>query len=176
MTDRPDFGPPGYLPERAAKRARKIMLRQPLGVTWVVASVVAAVVLVGVGVAYVVAVTGPPGEPFTEVAPVDDIDARGSEVFTIGGDEILVVRGAGGVQAFVAPPGPPAAWCVDSRRIEAPDGRVWEVSGRLVGGEGASLARLPVEAHDGVLYVDPTSPAEPPGPGEAEEDPACHPG
>ncbi|MTV26636.1 hypothetical protein FTX61_14610 [Nitriliruptoraceae bacterium ZYF776] len=30
----PEFGPSGYLPERASKRARKIVLRAPLGLQW----------------------------------------------------------------------------------------------------------------------------------------------
>ena len=172
MGERPDYGPQGYLPPKAAKRARKIMLREPLGLTWVVASVIAALVLVGVGIAYLVVWTGPPGPPHEQVAPVEAVDPRGAEQFDAGAVDVLIVRGGGGVHAFLAPEAP-ATWCQESGRIEATDGQVWEISGRLVGGEGSSLQRVPVEAHDGVLYVDPTAPSAPPAPANGDEDPVC---
>lgn len=168
------YGPSGYLPERAAKRARKIVLRAPLGLTWIIASVAAAVVVLLLGVVYLVTVAGPPGEPFVAAAEIDDIDPRGAQALTAGGREALVVRGGGAVRAF-AHPGGTVGWCEASRRIEAGDGRVWEPSGRLVGGEGSSLAPLPAEVHDGTLYLDPTAPGTAPEPRPQGVRPACDP-
>ena len=48
----PEYGPGGYLPSKAAGRARKIVLRAPLGIGWIVASVVLAVVIAVVGIVY----------------------------------------------------------------------------------------------------------------------------
>jgi hypothetical protein len=114
-SQRPDIGPSGYLPPRAAKRARKIMLREPLGLQWAVAAMIAGVL-------------------------------------------VLV---AGGILVTVfAAPDQPVSWCAESGHLESADGAVWEPSGRLIGGRGSSLARLPVEIHSGVVYVDPSADGE----------------
>jgi hypothetical protein len=170
--DDPDYGPGGYLPERAAKRARKIVLREPLGKGWIVASLVGAVTLAVIGVVYVLTQTGPPGPPFEDVGAIDGFDPRGATVVDAADRDVLVVRGAGGVQVFEAP-GATVVWCRESRRLESADGRVWDASGRLRGGDGESLRPLPAEAHDGVLYVDPHSPAAAATPSASEEVPVC---
>ena len=155
-SQRPEFGPSGYLPPRAAKRARKIMLREPMGLQWAVAAMLAGVLVLVAGGVLLLARQGPPGPPFVDAGPVADIDPAGAAVVTVSERDVLVVRGAGGVTVF-ADPGRPVAWCAASGRLESPDGAVWEPAGRLVGGDGDSLARLPAEVHTGVLYVDPTA-------------------
>lgn len=156
-SQRPEFGPSGYLPPRAAKRARKIMLREPMGLQWAVAAMIAGVLVLVAGGALVLARSGPPGPPFVDAGPVADVDPAGAAVVPVaGGRRVLVVRGAGGVTVF-ADPGRPVEWCATSGRLESVDGTVWEPTGRLVGGDGDSLTRLPAEVHTGVLYVDPTA-------------------
>jgi hypothetical protein len=155
-TERPDFGPSGYLPPRAAKRARKIMLREPMGLQWAIAAVIAGVLVLIAGSVLVLARSGPPGPPFTDAGAVANVDPTGAALVPVDGDRVLVLRGAGGVTVF-ADPARPVAWCTASGHLEADDGTVWEPSGRLIGGQGESLARLPAEVHTGVLYVDPTA-------------------
>ena len=48
----PDYGPAGYVPPKAAKRARKVVLRAPMGLAWVIAPLVVGVVLVAVAVVF----------------------------------------------------------------------------------------------------------------------------
>lgn len=99
--DRPDYGPRGYLPERAARRARKIVLRAPLGLQWVVASVVAGLVVLAVGIVFLLRAGGPPSEPFRAVGPLDAVgDAR-----LLAAHDTLLVGAAGRVRAFVVPAG-----------------------------------------------------------------------
>jgi len=163
----PDFGPRGYLPPRAARRARKIVLRERMGLQWPVAAVVTAALVVVVGLLYLVR-SGPPGPPFVAVGRVPDAEAV--TIADAGGTPVLVVGAAGRVRAFVDP-GTPVTWCAASRRLEAPDG-VWTPEGILVGGQGASLRQVASTVHDGELYVDPTAVTELPVDPSAER-PAC---
>lgn len=174
---RPDFGPAGYLPRRAAQRARKIVLREQMGMGWPIAAVTAAVVVALVGAVFLFTATrsGPPGPPFVPVAALTAVDADSAGTFALDGgagavDEVLVVR-AGGVRTYAAPDGE-VTYCTASRRLEAP-GRVWNLRGRLVGGEGASLRPLPTRLHEGQVYVDPASAGPAPEPSAAGETPAC---
>lgn len=167
-----EYGPGGYLPDRAARRARKIVLREPLGKGWIVASIVAAVALAGLGIAYLLTQAGPPGDPYREAGPIDAVDASGAGTMPLDGQEVLVVRGAGGVQVFEAP-GAEVIWCRQSRRIEADDGRVWAHDGQLRGGDGESLRPLRAEVHDGVLYVDPSAAQDQPAARPSDEQPVC---
>ena len=155
-SERPDFGPSGYLPPRAAKRARKIMLREPMGLQWAVSAVIAGVLVLVAGGVLVLLRSGPPGPPFVDAGAVATVDPSGAALVPVDGGRVLVLRGAGGVTVF-ADPGRSVSWCAPSGHLEAVDGTVWEPSGRLIGGEGQSLARLPAEVHTGVLYVDPTA-------------------
>lgn len=169
----PDYGPRGYLPERAAKRARKIVMREPMGLHWPVAAVVAALVLAAVGAVYVVTRTGPPGPPFVEAGALEAVDPRGAGLVVLpSGRDVLVVRGGGGVSVF-AGPGEDVLWCRASRRLESPSGRVWRLDGRLVGGPGASLQPLRSQVFDGVLYVSPGADVAAPDPRPAGEQPVC---
>jgi hypothetical protein len=172
VTEEPQFGPGGYLPERAAKRARKIILREQMGMGWPVAAVVAGVLLLALGAVYLVTRTGPPGEPYTAVADLEDVDPRGLAVLDAGADQVLVVRAGGGVRTFAAPPAP-VVYCEESRRLEGADGSVWAVNGRVQAGPGVSLAPLPTLVYDGVVYVDPTAPGPPPPPDPARVAPMC---
>jgi hypothetical protein len=162
----PEFGPRGYLPERAAKRARKIVLRAPLGMQWIVASVVAGIVVVVAGVLLLTR-GGAPGPPFVAVGPVDEV--AGQVVFD---DELeLLLVGLGGrVRAFDAPEG--VAYCEDSRRLESADGEVWSLTGRGTGGTG-SFPEHPTVTADGVLYVDPSVATSPPTPSADTVPPGC---
>ncbi|MFA9429731.1 hypothetical protein [Egicoccus sp. AB-alg2] len=162
---RPEFGPSGYLPERASKRARKIVLRAPLGLQWVVASVLAGLVVVAAGVLFLQRSGEPPPAPWTPVGeidelaasqPLDDLDA----VLVAAGGRIRVFADAAGV-----------AYCEPSNRLE--DGaRVWNLTGRGLGG-AASLAEYPTIVHDGTVYVDATRTVAGPAPSSDAAEPAC---
>lgn len=167
----PAFGPAGYVPPRAAARARKIVLREQMGLQWTIAAVVAGVLILAITVPLVLSSSGPPGPPSVDAGPLSQVDARGDGVVDVDGAPVLVVRGGGVLAAFLDAP-QDARYCAASRRIEAPDGRVWSLQGRLLGGSGASLARVPATAYDGRLFVDPTAP-EVLAPSSGEVAPAC---
>lgn len=158
MTDEhPDYGPRGYLPPRAAKRARKIILREPMGLQWAIAAVVAGVLVLVAGGVLLLSGTGPPGAPFAPVGELSQIDPRGAgELALHDGRTVLVLRGTGGVTVFEAPT-VAVSWCAPRSRLLSPSGAVWQPDGRLVGGTGDSLTRLPAQVHGGVLYVDTAS-------------------
>jgi hypothetical protein len=145
----PEFGPSGYLPERAARRARKIVLRAPLGLQWVIAALVAGVVLLAAGTVFLLRSGAPPGEPWVAVATVDEVgDARPDPQL-----DVLLVGAGGRIRAFIG--AGDLTYCEPSNRLEAGDGRVWNVTGRGLGGT-ASLEEHPTLVQDGVLYLDPT--------------------
>ncbi len=152
--DPPDYGPRGYLPPRAARRARKIVLREPMGLQWALAAVVAGLVVLAAG-GLLLLRTGPPGPPFVAVGEIAQVDPRGVGVLPLDdGRDVLVLRGAGGVTVFAAPAAQ-VEWCAERSHLIATTGQAaWEPDGRLVGGAGDSLARLPSQVHDGELYVD----------------------
>lgn len=141
--------PIGYLPERAARRARKIVLRAPLGLGWIVASVLAGVVLLVAGAVFLLRSTGPPGPPFVAVGRVETLGAA-----AVRDDLGVLVVTVGGVRAFPLEPHRPR-YCPTSGRLESPDGRVWSTTGRALDG-GPSLPTHPVVVHEGIVYVDPT--------------------
>jgi hypothetical protein len=149
----PEFGPRGYLPERAAKRARKIVLRAPLGMQWIVASALAGVVVVVAGVLLLTRGGGAPGPPFVEVGAVEDL---AGQVVYDDQHEVLLVGLGGRIRAFDAPA--EAEYCPASRRLETPDGRVWSLTGRGTAGE-PSFRERPTRTSEGLLYLDPTAAA-----------------
>lgn len=154
MTGDPDFGPRGYLPARAAQRARKIVLRERMGVHWVLAAVAAGVVIAVVAGAVLLARSGPPGGEFVAAGPLDAIDPRGAAVLEVAGTEVLVVRAGGALRAFVVPADAEPEWCPASQRLEDAAGEgIWTLQGRQVGGGGSSLAPVPVQAYDGVVHL-----------------------
>lgn len=162
----PSFGPSGYLPDRAARRARKIVLRAPLGLQWVVASLVAGAVVLVAGVVLLGRGADAPGDSWRELGTVTDLPASGED----GATGLLVVHVGGRVRAFDAPDG--VAYCAASNRLEHPDGRVWALTGRGLAGT-PSLAPVPTLAVSGVAYVDPTAVGAPPQPLTEPASPAC---
>lgn len=162
----PSFGPSGYLPDRAARRARKIVLRAPLGLQWVVASLVAGAVVLVAGVLLLGRGADAPGEPWVVLGAVADLPASGED----GATGLLVVHVAGRVRAFDAPDG--VAYCAASNRLEHPDGRVWALTGRGFAST-PSLAPAPTLTVSGIAYVDPTAPGAPPRPLSDPATPAC---
>lgn len=170
-----DYGPSGYLPERASKRARKIVLRAPLGLQWVIGSVVAGLVLLVAVIIYLQVASSPPGEPWVAMGAVTDV---GDASFD---DEhgVLLVGAGGRVRAFVD--ADDVDYCPASNRLEASDGRVWSLTGRGRGGV-TSLDEHPTMVHERTLYVDvsrvvpgPSASDEPVEPACAGEAPASHP-
>jgi len=162
----PSFGPSGYLPDRAARRARKIVLRAPLGLHWVVASLVAGAVVLVAGVLLLGRGADAPGAPWVPLGTVADLPASGEDATT----GLLVVHVAGRVRAFDAPDG--VAYCAPSNRLEHPDGRVWALTGRGLGGT-PSLVPVPTLAVSGVAYADPTAVGVTLAPLQDAASPAC---
>ncbi|CAN5877619.1 hypothetical protein BH24ACT15_BH24ACT15_34230 [soil metagenome] len=168
-----EFGPGGYLPPRAAKRARKIVLRQQMGLHWPIAAGVAGALILLVIIPLVWSSQGPPGAPYVPAGPLSAIDASTDGVVDVQGRQVLILRGGGVLQAFVAVP-PDARYCPQSRRIESPTGDVWTAQGRLIAGQGASLDQARALAHDGTLYVDVSDPTPGLPPLLGDQQSACH--
>ncbi len=162
----PAFGPSGYLPDRAARRARKIVLRAPLGLQWVVASLVAGLVVLVAGVLVLGRGADTPGGDWTVIGPVDALPTSMQDP----GTGLLVVHIAGRVRAFEAPDG--VAYCAPSNRLEHPDGRVWALTGRGLAGT-PSLAPVPTLTISGIAHVDPTRTGTPSEPLDDPAEPAC---
>lgn len=165
-TDRPDFGPSGYLPERAARRARKIVLRSPLGLQWVVAALLAGVVVVVAGVVFLQRSADPPPAPWVDAGTVEAIGTARADR-DLG---VLLVGAGGRVRAFAG--ADTVTFCSASNRLEAPDGRVWSLTGRGLSGT-ASLDEHPTLVQDGRVYVDPTRTAPGPLPSDQPATPGC---
>lgn len=166
--ERPEFGPHGYLPERAAKRARKIVLRAPLGVPWIVASILAGVVVVAAGVLLLVRGDRAPAAPYVAVGPVEEL--AGQVRYDPDLDVLLVGLG-GRIRAFDA--APDVDYCEASRRLETPDGGVWALTGRSLT-DRPSFAEHPAVVVSGTVYVDPTAATTPPAPSPDQVSAACH--
>ena len=166
MTTPSDFGPRGYLPDRAARRARKIVLRAPLGLQWVVAALVAGVVLLIAGLLVLDRAGSPPGPPWEPLGTVEELPASSSH----SDGDLLVVALGGRVRAFEAPQG--TVYCAPSNRLEHPDGRVWALTGRGLGGTD-SLRPVPTLVVSGVAYIDPTAVGVPLDPLDTPAVPGC---
>jgi hypothetical protein len=147
--ERPEFGPSGYLPERASKRARKIVLRAPLGLQWPIAALVAGLVVVLAGVLFLRGGDAPPPEPWVAVGEVADIGASRS----LEDLDVLLVGAGGRLRAFAD--AAEVGYCEPTNRLEAPDGRVWSLTGRGLGGT-PSLDEHPSLVQDGTAYLDPS--------------------
>ena len=162
----PSFGPSGHLPDRAARRARKIVLRAPLGLQWVIASLVAGLVVLVAGVLLLGRGAAPPGPPWTPLGAVETLPASSVD----GPSGLLVVNVGGRVRAFRAPED--VTYCAPSNRLEHPDGRVWALTGRGTGGQ-PSLAPVPTLTVAGIAYVDATVTGAPPEPLAEVSEPGC---
>jgi hypothetical protein len=150
----PEYGPAGYLPARAARRARKIVLRERMGIGWPLAALAAAVVIAIAGALFLRAWSSPPPPPWVAAGP---LQPAATTVVPVAGLErgALIVRAAGDVRAFIAPPSA-VTYCARSGHLESPDGAVWELDGRALSSAGpGSLPRIPVRVFDGTLYVNP---------------------
>lgn len=161
---RPEFGPSGYLPQRASQRARKIVLRAPLGLQWVVASLLAGVVVVVAGLLFLRTGSAPPGAPYAPVAALTELPEL--LVTSIGDQEVAILSAGGRTRVFAA--GEDAAelrYCTDENRLVAGD-TVWLPTGRGLAG-APSLDEHPSVVHDGMLYVDPSRSV--PGPPPSDE-------
>jgi len=168
---KPDFGPRGYVPPQAAKRARKIVLREPMGLGWPIAAVVAGTILAGLGLVYFLTQAGPPGAPYERVANILTIDPRGAAVMPASTGQVLVVRAGGGVRSYLAPSNA-ITYCPESKALESAD-TVWSLEGRKLGGSGASLRPLPSRVHDGSLYVNLQQPGQALAPAAGQQLPVC---
>jgi hypothetical protein len=146
----PAFGPRGYLPERAARRARKIVLRAPLGLQWVLGALVAGVAVLVAGALLLGRGDEAPGPPWLAVGPVAELPVTAPGP----GTDLLLVTVGGRLRALDAPAG--TAYCAATNRLEHPDGRVWAVTGRGYGGT-PSLPSAPTLSVAGVGYVDPSA-------------------
>jgi hypothetical protein len=146
---RPEFGPRGYLPERAARRARKIVLRAPLGLQWVLGALVAGAAVLVAGAVLLGRGDRPPGPPWVPVGAVAQLPDAAPDATT----DLLLVTVGGRLRALAAPPG--TAYCPATNRLEHPDGRVWAITGRGLGGT-PSLESAPTLGVAGVGYVDRT--------------------
>lgn len=164
--DRPEFGPSGYLPEKASRRARKIVLRAPLGLQWVIAALVAGGVVVVAGVLFLQRSDEPPPAPWIAAGTVESIGGAQADPH-LG---VLLVGAGGRIRAFAG--ALDVVYCADSNRLEAPDGRVWNLTGRGLGGV-ASLEEYPTLVLDGLVYLDPTEPLPGPSPSDEAAEPAC---
>ncbi len=167
-----EFGPGGYLPPRAAKRARKIVLREQMGLHWPIAAVIAGVVILAITIPFVISSQGPPDAPFVEAGPLDAIDPAGDGLVLVDDRPVLVVRAGGVLRAFADVPDG-ARYCDVSRRIEAPGPRVWTAEGRLIAGEGESLQPAAIQAYEAVLYVDVAGGPDPLPPLIGDQQPGC---
>ena len=178
----PDFGPGGYLPPKAAKRARKIVLREQMGFGWPLAAVAAAVLVAVAGGAYLYTSSRGPAEPFRALQPLTEVPAGGAATLPVAGAgdpgvRVLVVRAGGSVRAFLPEPDE-VSWCAASQRLETTDGdtprpAAWTADGRLVYGERMSLQPLRSTVYDGIVYVDLETQLPPPAPGPPESPPEC---
>ncbi|MDX1660098.1 MAG: hypothetical protein R3343_14870 [Nitriliruptorales bacterium] len=164
----PEFGPSGYLPGRAAKRARKIVLRAPLGVQWIVASIVAGAVVLIAGLVFLTAGDDPPGDPFVQVGPVEMV----GDLTVLDDLDAVAVGAAGRIRVFADATALGLVYCEESRHLEGDDGRVWSLTGRGLGGAD-SLREHPAVVHSGILYVDPTRTVDGPAPSDEAAEPAC---
>ena len=164
--DRPEFGPSGYLPPRAASRARKIVLRSPLGLQWVVGSLLVGVVVVVAGVLWLTGEDAP-DEPWVPVGPVAEVES-GTRDASLG--VLLVANGR--VRAFSEQGTDDLRYCPETRQLEDAQGGVWTLTGRGTGGRD-SLEEHPTTLHDGVLYVDPSRTATGPPPADDARTPGC---
>jgi hypothetical protein len=168
------YGPRGYLPEQAAHRARKIILRERMGLGWPVAAALASLCVAAAGAFFLLRGASPPGEPFTRAGGLEQVPPGGETVIDISRytHGVLVTR-VGGLAAFAAPAAD-SAYCPASGYLEASSGSVWSLGGRLLAGPGSSLQPVAVRVAEGQLYLSTEpGPAPPPTSSGPPVEPAC---
>ena len=148
----PEYGPSGYLPPKAAKRARKIILREQMGWQWPLAAGFAALIVVVAGVFFLRGFNRPPAEPFIPLGSITQVPPGEAMVVDGPEDAAVIVRVGGDVRAFEAQHAT-TIWCAESQRLESPDS-VWRLDGTRTYGAGESLRPLGARVFDGVVYVD----------------------
>lgn len=173
LDTQPEYGPAGYLPQRAAKRARKIVLRERMSLGWPLAAFAAAAVIAIAGVIFLATWSSPPKPPWEASRPLSAVPL--AAVLPVDGLDhgALIVRAGGDLRAFAAP-ADPVSYCPLSDHLESATGTVWGLDGRLLSDHRGerSLRRILVRVFDGTVYVNPTEGnALPPDPGRAT--PAC---
>lgn len=173
MTDeRPDFGPSGYLPDRAARQARKIILRAPLGLHWLIAAVIFGVTLLVAGTVFLVTrAPDEPAPPFEGLISVTMIDRSGGSATQPSNDVLYVLVGAI-PDVYADAVSLELRYCEATDHIEGADGRVWTVTGRGLGGT-PSLVRHPATVWNGSVYVDRTTRIPGPPPSNDPAQPGC---
>jgi hypothetical protein len=167
----PEYGPGGYLPPKAAKRARKIVLREQMGWGWPLAAVAASLLVAVAGGIYLLTANRPPQAPYAAVGALADVPPDGAGVLEQGDLTALVVRAGGAVRVFRSP-SVPVRWCATSGRLEG-DGGVWTREGSRTYGDGPSLTPLRFVVFDGTVYVDPTDALPPPANRPDGAGPSC---
>lgn len=170
--DRPDFGPSGYLPDRAARQARKIILRAPLGLGWLIAAGVFGLVLLTAGTVFLLT-RGPdePAPPFQGLISVRVIEMAGGGAPQPSNDVLYVLLGAR-PRVYADQVLLELHYCADSDQIEGSDDRTWSVTGR--GNAGIpSLEQYPSTVWNGSIYVDQTTRIPGPAPSNDISEPAC---
>lgn len=152
----PEYGPSGYLPQQAAKRARKIVLRERMSLGWPLAALAAAAVIAIAGAIFLSTWSSPPRPPWQAAGLLSRVDRV--TVLPVGGLDhgALIVRAGGSLAAFAAP-ADPVAYCAPSGHLESAAGAVWGLDGRLLSDHRRerSLQRIPVQVFDGTVYVNP---------------------
>ena len=151
---RPETPRTAYLPPRAAK-ARKLILRTQLGLGWLLAASLFAVVILVAGT-LLLAKGGRPGAPWVRVAAVAAFpEGSVTEVPAATGRVVVVVdRRAGLVQAFLAEPGPCPVTAAGPGFARPCQGAAWDAGGRPRRTGTPALRRAPVRFARGDLYVD----------------------
>lgn len=141
----------------------------PPGLLWIPA--VAAIALLAAGLATVaVSASAPPAPPFLRVASVAQV---GDEVFDHDRRVLFVGAPDGRVRAFTTADGAVLARC-DEDRIRGDGGQTWDGRGTPVDAPVA-LVELPVEVHDGQVYLDTSRVPPRPGGDAAAVDPCALP-
>ena len=141
---------------------------------WVVASVLAGLLLLATGALYLWWQSGPPGAPYVAVAALDELPAGHAVRTTVDGTDVLLVRAGGRLRALGAPP-EAVEFCAASGHLESADGGVWALDGQRLDAAAGSLARFDALAHQGTVYVDASAPEPPVPPADRDVEPACEP-
>jgi nitrite reductase/ring-hydroxylating ferredoxin subunit len=150
------------------------VLRELLGLGWVIAAVAAGLLLLGAGGWFVRAQLGPPRPPFVQATTLAEVEAASVAWVEADEEAVLVVRAGGRVRAFQAPDAA-VIYCPASGHLEGADGTVWALDGGRLSVHGEPLAALPVEIYRDTVYVDPTTVLYERAPGDGVATPVCDP-